>query len=191
MHKHLTALTLAALLAVSAGACSKSTTPSDTSAAPTGDGFETHLDPDEVGAFRIVSPAFAAASTIPAKFTCDGEDVSPPIQWNALPDATQSLAIVMVDPDAGTPGGFTHWVLANLDPPGGGIGEATTEGVPGPNDAGTTGWTGPCPPSGTHNYVFTVYAFDHAADFGGSPTRAAVEAEPGVRGTATLTGTYR
>lgn len=210
MRTSLTALALGALLAASAAGCSNSTTSepgarsattsaattsaatTSTAAATSGPPMaETHIGDEERGSFRIVSPAFAAGGTIPAKFTCDGAGVSPPIQWNAVPDGTQSLALVMVDPDAPRPGGFTHWVLAGLDPPGGGVGEATTEGVPGPNDAGTTGWTGPCPPEGTHTYVFTLYAFDHAADFGGTPTRAAIEAEAGVRGTATLTATYR
>lgn len=178
----------------SVGACSGTEEPAATSApaGPAGAGdAETHIDPDELGAFRVTSPAFAPGSTIPTKYTCDGEGVSPPLQWNAVPDGTQSLALVVVDPDAPRPGGFTHWVLVGMDPPGGGLGEGTTEGIAGRNDAGTKGWTGPCPPSGTHSYVFTLFAFDHYADFGGDPTLAAIEAEPGVTGTATLTGTYR
>lgn len=155
-----------------------------------GEGGHDHVEADEVGNFRITSPAFANGAEIPSKFTCNGADVSPPVQWSAVPDGTQSLALVVVDPDASQPGGFTHWVLTGLDPPGGGVGEATTEGVAGSNDAGTRGWSGPCPPSGTHTYVFTIYAFDHATDFGSDPTRAAVEAEPGQKGVATLTGTY-
>lgn len=158
--------------------------------APGSDPFEARPDEDELGPFRLVSPAFAAGAPIPARFTCDGEDVSPPLQWNAQPDGTQSLAIVMVDHDAPVPGGFTHWVVTGLDPPGGGVGEASTEGVAGVNSAGTTGWSGPCPPSSTHTYTFTVYAFDHVTDFGAAPTREQVESEPGRRGSTTLTGTY-
>lgn len=177
------------IVAAAAAACSSPPVPP---AAPDtgGDHTEVHTDADASGTFRLVSPAFEAGAAIPARFTCDGEDVSPPLQWNDQPDGTQSLAIVVVDDDAPVPGGFTHWVLAGLDPPGGGVGEATTEGVAGPNSAGTSGWSGPCPPSGTHTYVFSVHAFDHATDFGGAPTREKVESEPGLLATTTLTGTY-
>lgn len=146
--------------------------------------------PDELGPFRLTSTAFAEGGTIPRRFTCDGEDVSPPLRWDAQPDGTQSLALVVVDPDAPKPGGFVHWVLAGMDPPSGGIAEGSHEYTAGTNDFGNSGWGGPCPPSGTHRYVFTIYAFDHASDFAGSPTREAVEAEPGRLGTAVLTATY-
>ena len=199
MRTALTALVLGALAALPVAGCSTagdpaaetSTTSTASTAATPAPPAEHPLGEDETGAFRIVSPAFAADGTIPARYTCDGDDVSPPIQWNAVPDGTQSLALVVVDHDAPVTGGSTHWVVAGLDPPAGGLGEATKEGVAGRNDAGTSGWSGPCPPSGTHSYVFTLYAFDHATDFGAAPTRAAVESEPGVRATATLTGRYR
>lgn len=116
-------------------------------------------------ALRLWSTAFDEGGTIPAVHTCEGEDVSPPLLWSTVPSDTRSVAVLCEDPDA--PGGrFVHWVLYNLPV------DATelAQGVPatpelpsgarqGVNDAGTVGWTGPCPPPGKpHRYVFTCLA---------------------------------
>src|SRR5215210_5313151 len=93
-------------------------------------------------AIDVRSTAFEEGGAIPPRYTCDGLDVSPPLQWNSVPDGTRSLALISDDPDA--PSG-------------------TVQGV---NGAGTVGYTGPCPPSGTHRYFFKVYALDTELDPG-------------------------
>jgi Raf kinase inhibitor-like YbhB/YbcL family protein len=115
---------------------------------------------------RLDSAAFAANAPIPARYTCDGENVSPPLGWDAPPASTRSLALIVEDPDAPT-GAFAHWLIFNLPPdlrqlpekvpplptlPGG-----ATQGR---NDFGRLGYSGPCPPDGTHHYFFRLYALD-------------------------------
>ncbi len=107
----------------------------------------------------VVSSAFAPGAPIPVLFTCNGRNVSPPLQWSGLPAGTGSLALVMSDPDA--PGGtFWHWVLFGIDRTATGLGQG---GVPAGarhalNSKGRAAYDGPCPPSGTHHYRFTLYA---------------------------------
>jgi Raf kinase inhibitor-like YbhB/YbcL family protein len=119
---------------------------------------------------------------IPQAFTCDGSDTSPQLAWTAPPPATQSLALIVVDPDAPM-GAFVHWVLYNLP--------ATTRGLPegvpkqeqladgtmqGQNDFPRTGYGGPCPPRGsTHRYFFVLYALDEKLNLPSGATRAQVE----------------
>jgi len=112
------------------------------------------------------SPDFEAGEMIPSKFTCDGDDVSPRLQWGKGPRGTGSFALIMDDPDA--PGGtFVHWILYDIPPPVVNLPEA----VPplqklanaerhGKNSFGKLGYKGPCPPSGTHRYFFKIYALD-------------------------------
>jgi Raf kinase inhibitor-like YbhB/YbcL family protein len=148
--------------------------------------------PPRETAMRLTSAAFEDGGIIPAEHTCDGEDLSPPLAWTAPPDGTEAFALVVEDPDAG---GFVHWVLTNI--PG-----ETTElpaaqgdriGRPGPNGFGAPGWGGPCPPSGEHEYVFTLYALSDALTDGdqasASDVRAAMEGN--VLAEARLTGRYQ
>jgi Raf kinase inhibitor-like YbhB/YbcL family protein len=140
------------------------------------------------GAFTLESPAFPNDGAIPRQFTCQGAGVSPELHWSGVPSGATTLALLVVDPDAPVGNGFTHWVLTGIDPGAGSLAEGTSEGTPGPNSRGDSGWTGPCPPSGTHHYVFTLYAF---AAPPAAATREAIEAAaPGALGTAVLTGTY-
>ncbi|MGZ4898411.1 MAG: YbhB/YbcL family Raf kinase inhibitor-like protein [Candidatus Angelobacter sp.] len=121
--------------------------------------------------FHLTSTAFKAEGNIPQKFTCDGDNVSPPLSWSGAPRGTKSFALIMHDPDAPRTGGYTHWVVYNIPSsvtqleekvpkqeklPGGAI-----QGV---NDSGRIGYTGPCPPSGTHRYYFRMYALDREVD---------------------------
>ncbi len=111
--------------------------------------------------FGLVSPSFVKGGKIPAKYTCDGENVSPPLSIVGVPKEAKSLALIVEDPDA--PGGvFTHWILWNIIPQTTMIGEnSVPEGaVQGKTDFGAVGWGGPCPPSGTHRYFFKLYALD-------------------------------
>ena len=113
--------------------------------------------------FRITSTAFADEEEIPTKHTCEGEDISPALQWASAPEGTQSLALIVDDPDAPDPDApkmvWVHWVLYNLPPdsqglPEGVAAEALPEGTcEGYNDWKATGWGGPCPPIGRHRYL--------------------------------------
>ena len=106
-----------------------------------------------------------------------------------MPDGTRSLALLVVDPDAAVQDGFTHWVLAGINPAAGTLAEGSTAGTAGANSAGDNGYAGPCPPSGNHHYIFTLYAL--AEPFDGTPDRAAMEAAGAkALGKAVLTGTY-
>jgi hypothetical protein len=121
----------------------------------------------QAGGLSLFSPAFGPEEGIPVKYTCDGEDISPPLQWSAPPQGTQSFALICEDPDAPV-GLFTHWVLWNLDPSLRDLpAEFTTKALAydhaleGANDFGKQGYGGPCPPPGTaHRYYFKLYALD-------------------------------
>jgi Raf kinase inhibitor-like YbhB/YbcL family protein len=141
------------------------------------------------GAFTLTSPAFADNAAIPRRFTCQGEGVSPELDWSGVPAGTTTLALLAVDPDAPVDNGFTHWVLTEIDPGAGKLAEGTTTGTAGDSSRGSPGYAGPCPPSGTHHYVFTLYAL---AAPPAAATREAIEAAaPQALGTAVLTGTYQ
>jgi len=115
--------------------------------------------------FEVVVAGLSGGS-VPARYTCDGEDVSPRVEWRGLPAGARSLALICYDPDAPR-GTFVHWVLYNVPPSLPGLPEnlpktGVVEGVglQGVNDFGRVGYGGPCPPSGTHRYVFLVLALD-------------------------------
>jgi len=111
----------------------------------------------------VTSTAFSDGGTIPGKYTCTGEDVSPPLAWTGVPPNAGALALVVDDPDAPR-GTFTHWVLLDLAPDLSSIAEGQVP--PGAkqanNSAGKASYFGPCPPSGTHHYRFTLYALSDA-----------------------------
>jgi hypothetical protein len=119
---------------------------------------------------KITSSAFKDGDMIPAKYTCDEDDISPPLKWDTVPDGTRSIALINDDPDAPM-GTWVHWVLYNLPPDKRELPEnfpddetlpdGTKQGV---TDFGKTGYGGPCPPSGTHRYYFKIYALDSMID---------------------------
>lgn len=125
------------------------------------------------------SPAFEAGGAIPVKYTCDGENVSPPLEWQGMPDGTETLVLIFDDPDASTgPGGpFAHWVIYNIpndtwrlyenyDP------ERLEGAAQGKNSFGNTWYEGPCPPrEERHQYYFRLYALDTRLDIPAGPTR--------------------
>lgn len=110
---------------------------------------------------EIKSSAFENNSFIPAKYTCEGEDVSPPLSISGLPLGTKSVALIVDDPDAPS-GDFVHWLMWNIKPENNEIADGSVPdgAVEGMSDAGTIGYTGPCPPSGVHHYRFTAYALN-------------------------------
>jgi Raf kinase inhibitor-like YbhB/YbcL family protein len=112
--------------------------------------------------FTLTSSSFQADGEIPSRHTCDGEDVSPALAWEGAPDGTQSLVLVVDDPDAR---GFVHWVLVDLTASASGSLPEAYAASPdaaqqGTNDFGRVGWGGPCPPSGRHRYTFTLTALN-------------------------------
>lgn len=110
----------------------------------------------------VTSPAFTANGQIPSEYTCEGMELSPPMRWSNVPRDARSIAILVDDPDA-PKRTFTHWIVTGIPAmtTALGAGTALPEGaVAGKSDAGKAGWTGPCPPSGRHRYVFHVYALD-------------------------------
>ncbi len=148
---------------------------------------------DAVEGLTIGSGAFGEGEAIPERYTCDGDDLSPPLSWSGAPGGTTELALIVDDPDA--PGGtFTHWVVWGIDPADGdlGAGEVPEGAVQGTSDFGAPGYGGPCPPSGTHRYRFELLALSTEpsieAGAGAEELRGAVEGS--IVESVVLTGTY-
>jgi Raf kinase inhibitor-like YbhB/YbcL family protein len=137
----------------------------------------------------VHSSAFANNASIPARYTCSGADVSPPIGWSGVPTDTQSLALTIIDPDApGKP--FVHWVTFNLPPSstdvpeGGPLPQGAVEGR---NGFGSNGYGGPCPPPGSaHHYHFKLYALDTVVSLRSGASEAALE--DAIKGHVLATG---
>ena len=115
---------------------------------------------------KISSTAFSEGDMIPQKYTCGGEDISPPLAWTGVPAETRSLALIADDPDAPV-GTWTHWVAFDIPPDVTELPKAVpadetlpTGGTPGNNSWRRLGYGGPCPPGGTHRYFFGLYALD-------------------------------
>lgn len=153
--------------------------------------------------FTISSTAFSHMGTIPSKYTCEGANVSPPLAWTNLPEGTRSLVLIVDDPDAPNPAApkmtFVHWLLYNIPPAKEGLGEGTGNHPPhngmreGFGSRNRGGYTGPCPPIGTHRYFHKLYALDTLLPDLGSPDKdRLLRAMQGhVLGEAVLIGTYR
>jgi Raf kinase inhibitor-like YbhB/YbcL family protein len=129
----------------------------------------------------LTSPSFENNGPIPKKFSCEGGDINPELQIQNVPPGTQSLALIVHDPDAPMKGGFTHWVLWNIDPAQPVIKEESMPpgAVEGTNGAGKIGYMGPCPPPGhgTHHYQFRLYALDVPLELPPSTKATDLEAE--------------
>lgn len=153
-------------------------------------------------ALALTSKAFSHQGAIPVRYTCQGEDVSPPLSWAGLPPRTRSLALIVDDPDAPDPAApkrtWVHWVLYNLPSDVNGLAEGvaaadlppgTLEGL---NDWQRKGYGGPCPPIGRHRYFHKLYALDNVLPDLESPSKAKLEqAMRGhIVGQAELIGTY-
>ena len=149
--------------------------------------------------FALTSRAFTEGGAIPARYTCEGQDASPPLAWADSPAGTKSLALISDDPDA--PGKtWVHWVIYNIPPAAHELREAfpTDKELPdgtrqGITDFGRTGYGGPCPPSGTHRYFFKLYALDTTLGLPAGSTKPKLEAAMAghTLARAQLMGTYR
>jgi hypothetical protein len=155
---------------------------------------------EKSGAMNLASGAFAHNGAIPKKYTCDGNDSSPPLSWSGVPAQAKSLVLIVDDPDAPDPAApkmtWVHWVLYNLPPSAGGLAEGvkilpagTAEGT---NDWQRTGYGGPCPPVGRHRYFHKLYALDTVIQGLSRPNKAAIERamQGHVIERAELIGTY-
>ena len=141
--------------------------------------------------FSLTSSAFSEGGDIPRDHTCDGADTPINLQWSGEPAGTAELALIMDDPDAG---GFVHWVVTGIPADAHSLdGNSLPSGaVQGRGSFGSAGYRGPCPPSGTHRYVFTLLALSSSMGLSGVPTAEEVRAAAGTRslGEARLTGRY-
>jgi Raf kinase inhibitor-like YbhB/YbcL family protein len=117
----------------------------------------------------VKSPAFEHNKLIPSKYSCNGEEISPPITIEGIPSQTKTLALILDDPDAPR-GTFDHWIVWNISPSDK-IAENGVPGTQGLNSAGQQSYIGMCPPSGTHRYFFKVYALDTKLDLKSASTK--------------------
>jgi Raf kinase inhibitor-like YbhB/YbcL family protein len=163
---------------------------------PSGSGDAEKLAKQDIEAsITVRSAALEQDAPIPPKYSCDGDDVSPPLWWDGVPKAAVDLALVVDDPDA-SGGTYVHWVLFGLDPSVTELDEAElpTGARQAKNSAGDAGYKGPCPPAGDdpHRYRFTVYALDEqlAAVDGAGTGDALIAVREGAIAKGTLTGTF-
>jgi Raf kinase inhibitor-like YbhB/YbcL family protein len=128
------------------------------------------------GNFLLSSPIFAEDGTIPKKYTCKGDNISPPLEIRDVPEDAVSLALILHDPDAPN-GDFLHWTIWNIPPDTKSIDEGSVPSgaAQGKTGFGKTGYGGPCPPSGTHHYEFDLYALDKNLNTSAGATRQMLE----------------
>lgn len=154
-------------------------------------------------ALQLTSPAFSQGGSIPAKYTCEGQDISPPLAWNGAPPNTKSFALIVDDPDAPDPAKpqrvYVHWVVFNIGATVNALSEnASKKGMPkgaaqGKNDWGKPEFGGPCPPIGRHRYFHKLYALD--TELAGLASATKTDVERAMKGhvlaSAELMGTYQ
>ena len=178
---------LVTLLALVMGGCGPSTTP--TALPEKG---------SQAMAFEVTSSAFGQGEPIPTQYTCDGDDISPPLAWENPPEGTKSFTLINDDPDAPV-GTWDHWILFNLPADARSLPEAvppdaelTGGGQHGQNSWRRLGYGGPCPPSGTHRYFFKLYALDTTLDLdSGANKKQVLQAMEGhILGQAELMGVF-
>lgn len=139
---------------------------------------------------QLTSSAFT--DEIPSVYSCDGQNVNPPLTISGTPVESKSLALIVDDPDAPR-GDWVHWVVWNIDPGTTDITENSVPGTEGTTDFGTAAWGGPCPPPGTHRYFFKLYALDTTLDLPSTSTKADLESamQGHVLEQTELVGTYQ
>jgi Raf kinase inhibitor-like YbhB/YbcL family protein len=146
---------------------------------------------NEPGRLVVSSPAFQDGEAIPAKYTCEGDNINPPLQVDHIPERAKTLALIIEDPDA-PKGTFDHWLVWNIFPTAI-IEENSNPGISGMNGAGKTGYHGPCPPSGSHRYYFHVYALDTLLDLPAGETKETLQTAmgPHILAKGQLMGRYQ
>ena len=163
-----------------------------------GKNMEDEMSTATAAKFSLASTAFKEGEMIPKKYTCDGPDISPPLEWHGVPAEAKSLALIVEDPDAPM-GTWVHWVIFNIPPGTSGLPEHASAGktlpdgaVQGRNDFRKIGYGGPCPPGGTHRYFFLLYGLDTMLKLPAGSTKAdLVRAMEGhIVGKAQLMGKY-
>jgi Raf kinase inhibitor-like YbhB/YbcL family protein len=194
-------LLFAIVLSIALSACG-SDSESDRASMTASPAAATATPKEATMTFLLTSDAFTDGESIPAHFTCDGDDVSPSLKWQAWPDGTESFALIMDDPDAPS-GTFTHWLIHNINAQARALTEGVEKterpasgegGMQGKNDFGDIGYGGPCPPGGdAHHYNFRLYALDSRLDLdpGGSKDDLLKAMRGRIVGETTLTGTYK
>ena len=184
-------VTLVMIVATAFSACvSHQTTPTETGNPPQ----EAEM------VLSVTSPAFEEGQAIPDNYTCEGQNISPPIYWSQVPAGTESLALILEDPNAPS-GTFTHWVIFNIPADSTSLPEAVptqetlaSGAVQGNNSFSKVGYGGPCPPSGSpHHYRFTVYALDKVLNLkpGASKDQLLDVMVGNILGQGQLIGTYQ
>jgi Raf kinase inhibitor-like YbhB/YbcL family protein len=183
-------------LSLSACVSSKATATLQPTASPPETANSTEADMS----FKLTSDAFAPGQSIPAKYSCIGKNISPPLAWNDGPAGTQSFALIMEDPDAPF-GTWVHWVLYNIKPDIRSLQEdlpITGKNIDpnaiyvGKNSSGNIGYDGPCPPSGTHRYFFKFYSLDTVISLlpGATKEQLLKEMDGHILAQAELMGTF-
>lgn len=152
-----------------------------------------HMSSTHSSSMKLTSTAFTDSGVIPVKYTCDGEGINPPLHISGVPDGAKSLVLIIDDPDA-LSGVWDHWVLFNMDPKTEDIGEDSVPGgsIIGSNTSGKNSYESICPPSGTHRYIFTLYALSIVLSLSEGSSKSAVVAgmNGDVMAIAELTGRY-
>ncbi len=129
----------------------------------------------DIQVIKVFSSAFESNSTIPRKYTCNGENINPPLEFANIPEEAESLVLIMDDPDSPM-NPFTHWIVWNIEPVAK-IEEDSIPGIEGMNNFRKIGYGGPCPPSGMHRYYFRVYALDRKLELKAGAGRKDLESE--------------
>jgi Raf kinase inhibitor-like YbhB/YbcL family protein len=174
-------------------ACSGDDDDGSSSTSQPGSAGSSTTTPDRAG-FTLTSSAFADGQPIPNELTCDGANTSPPLAWQDALDDTKQLALIVDDPDAPS-GNFVHWVMWGFGPGDGSVekGKLPANAIEGKNGGGSSGYTGPCPPSGVHHYKFQLFALSGTPNL--APGATAQQLRDAIAditiAQVTLTGTYQ
>ena len=146
---------------------------------------------EDLKTLNVTSEAFGDLGYIPRKYTCDGENINPPLTIGNIPQETKSIVLIMEDPDARQKT-WVHWIIWNISPSHK-IKENTAAGITGTNDFRKQQYGGPCPPSGIHRYFFKVYALDELLELESNTTKEELETamNPHIIGFGELIGLYR
>lgn len=154
---------------------------------------DSEVESEAPVSITVTSSAFGEGSPIPEVYSCRGRNVSPPLEWSGAPVDAAALALVVDDPDAPR-GTYTHWVVLDIERSATSVPEGSVPagGVEATNSAGDAGYAGPCPPSGTHRYRFTIYALSGRTGFadGAKLNEALDQISQKAIARGTLTGTF-